>query len=232
MKIIISCSLAGLALLANTAFAGGMEGYGIPSNISVYGGASAGMATNEGACLADATSTDCEDSPTGSKYFAGVRATPSNQGFLATPTGVIPASSLPTIGVELGHMDLGENTAKGHVGRAAPGGFDSKLRSELSANYLSGVAYVPVAPRTELLGKIGAAYWKQNGSKTVAEDADLNTSSSNSGVSVLLGGGAQVNVTPNLAVRGEYERILGTAADTAYESDADLLSVGAVFSTY
>ncbi|OQW98289.1 MAG: hypothetical protein BWK73_52800 [Thiothrix lacustris] len=60
----------------------------------------------------------------------------------------------------------------------------------------------------------------------------ISTSSSNSGVSVLLGGGAQVNVTPNLAVRGEYERILGTAADTTYESDADLLSVGAVFSTY
>jgi len=130
------------------------------------------LATNEGACLADATSTDCEDSPTGSKYFAGVRASPNNQGFLATPTGVIPASSLPTLGVELGHMDLGENTANGTAGRS--GIYDSKLKSDLSANYLSGVAYVPVAPRTELLGKVGAAYWKQNGSKTVAEDADLN----------------------------------------------------------
>ncbi len=230
MKTIISCSLAGLTLLASAAFAGGMEGYGVPSNISIYGGASAGIATNDAACVADKTSTDCKDSSTGNKYFAGVRATPSNQGFLATPTGVIPASSLPTLGVELGHMDLGENTANGTAGRS--GIYDSTLKSELSANYLSGVAYVPVAPRTELLGKVGAAYWKQNGSKTVAEDTELNTASSNSGVSVLLGGGAQVNINPNLAVRGEYERILGTAADTAYESDADLLSIGAVFSTY
>lgn len=230
MKIIISCSLAGLALLANTAFAGGMEGYGIPSNISVYGGASAGRVTNDGACVADATSTDCKDSATGSKYFAGVRATPNSQGFLATPTGVIPSASLPTLGVEAGHMELGESTANGTAGRS--GIYDSKLKSELSANYLAGVGYVPVAPRTELLGKVGAAYWKQNGSKTVAEDTELNTSSTNSGVSLLLGGGAQVNINPNLAIRGEYERILGTAADTAYESDADLLSVGAVFSTY
>lgn len=229
MKTIISCSLAGLALLANTTYAGGMEGYGVPSNISAYAGASAGIASHEGACLADSTSTDCEDTSTGHKVFAGVRAAPNNNGFIATPAGVVPAASLPSLGLEAGYLDLGESTAKGKAGRADI--YDTNLHSDLSASYLAGVGYVPVAPRTELLGKVGAAYWKQNGSKEVPEDTDLNTTSTNSGVGMLLGGGAQVHINPNLSLRGEYEHIFGTAEDTEYQSDAGLLSVGAVFST-
>ncbi|MGB5599756.1 MAG: outer membrane beta-barrel protein [Thiothrix litoralis] len=230
MKTLISCSLAGMALWANATFAGGMEGYGVPSNVSLYAGASAGMASQDGACVADSTSTNCEDSATGSKFFAGLRATPNHNGFLATPGGVIPSASLPTLGIEVGHMDLGESTANGTAGRS--GIYDSKLSSELSASYLAGVGYVPVAPRTELLGKVGAAYWKQNGSKTVAEDPSMDTISTNSGLGMLLGGGAQVQVNPNLSLRGEYEHVFGTATDTPYESDAGLLSVGAVFSTF
>ncbi len=230
MKILLSCSIAGLALLANSVYAGGMEGYGVPSNISLYGGLSAGMSNHDGAC--DATTTDCEDSDSGHKAFVGLRADPSRNPneFWATPAGVMPATALPTMGVELGHMELGENTAQGKAGRA--GIYDSELQSELSASYVAGVGYVPVAPRTELIGKVGAAFWKQNGSKTVAEDSELNTTSTNSGVSMLLGAGAQVKLNPNLSLRGEYEHIMGTAADTAYEADAGLLSVGAVFSTF
>ncbi len=90
---------------------------------------------------------------------------------------------------------------------------------------------MPVAPRTELLGKVGAAFWKQDGSRKVPQDTDLNIQSANSGVGMLLGGGAQYKVNNNLSVRGEYERVLDTAKDTPYQSDADLLSIGAVFST-
>ena len=230
MKTLISCSLAGMALLANTAFAGGMEGYGVPSNVSLYAGASAGMASQEGACVADSTSTDCKDTDGGHKFFAGLRATPSRSGYLATPGGIIPSNSLPTLGVEAGYIELGESTANGTAGRS--GIYDTNLSSDLSASYLAGVGYVPVAPNTELLGKVGAAYWKQNGSKTVPEDTSMNTTSANSGLGMLLGGGAQVQINPNLALRGEYEHVFGTAADTEYESDASLLSVGAVFSTF
>lgn len=230
MKILLSCSVAGLALLANSVYAGGLEGYGAPSNVSLYGGLSAGLSSHDGACATD--TTDCKDGDTGRKTFVGLRAAPNQNPseLWATPAGVMPASSLPTMGVELGYMDLGENTAKGTAGRE--GIYDSELQSELSASYVAGVGYVPVAPRTELLGKVGAAFWKQNGSKTVAEDAELDTNSTNSGVSMLLGAGAQVKLNPNLSLRGEYERVLGTAAATDYEADASLLSVGAVFSTF
>lgn len=229
MKNIISCSLAGLALLANAAHAGGMEGYGVASNISAYGGASAGMATHEGGCLAANASTDCEDAAGGYKVFAGVRAAPNPDGYVVGPTGMMPSSALPTLGVEAGYMDLGDSTATGKTGRANI--YDANFSSDLSASYLAGVGYVPVAPRTELLGKVGAAFWEQTGKREVAQDTDLNIESVNSGVGLLLGGGAQYKVTDNLSVRGEYEHILGTAKDTAYESDAGLLSVGAVFST-
>lgn len=231
MKNIISCSIAGLALLANAANAGGMEGYGVPSNISVYGGGSIGMATHEGACLAANASDGCEDSMGAYKAFAGVRASPNPNGFVVGPTGVMPTSALPTVGMEAGYMVLGESTAQGHVGRPAPGGFDADFSSDLSASYLAGVGYVPVAPRTELLGKAGAAFWEQKGKRTVAEDSDQDIASTNSGTGLLVGGGAQYKVNDNLSVRGEYEHIFGTAKDTNYESDAGLLSVGAVFST-
>ncbi|WML91060.1 outer membrane beta-barrel protein [Thiothrix lacustris] len=230
MKTLISCALVGVGLLANVALAGGMEGYGIPSNVSLYGGASAGLTNQEGACVSDSTATDCNDASSGNKFFAGFRATPSQNGVVAMPGGVIPSASLPTLGAEIGQMDLGESTANGTAGRS--GIYDTKLTSDLSATYLAGVGYIPVAPRTELLGKVGAAYWKQNGSKVVPEDTSMNTTSSNSGLGMLLGGGAQVQINPNVSLRGEYEHVFGTAADTNYESDASLLSVGAVFSTF
>lgn len=230
MKTMISCSLAGLALLANVANAGGMEGYGVPSNVSLYGGASAGMANQEGACSAANASSNCDDSAGGYKVFVGSRVTPQGNGLVATPTGMMPSSSLPTLGVEAGYLDFGASTADGKAGRADI--FDANFSSDLSASYLAGVGYVPVAPRTELLGKAGAAFWKQNGKREVLQDTDLNIGTSNSGVGLLLGGGAQYKVSDNLAVRGEYEHVFGTASDTSYESDAGMYSIGAVFSTF
>lgn len=233
MKTTMTCS-AGLAVLtllaASMGHAGGMEGYGVPSNISAYGGASMGMTAHEGACtMAGAIGTDCEDSDSGHKFFAGVRAAPNTQGFITTPVGVVPSASLPTLGVEAGYMDLGESKAKGKAGRANI--YDTNLNSTLTANYVAAVGYVPVTPQVELLGKAGAAFWEQKGKRDVAQDPDLNMQTTNTGTGTLLGAGAQYRVTGNLSVRGEYERLLGTAKDTTAESDADLISVGAVLST-
>lgn len=229
MKTIISCSLAGLALLANAANAGGMEGYGIPSNVSLYAGASAGMANHDGACSAANVSSNCDDSASGYKVFAGAKIAPQTGNYVVTPGGVMPSAALPTLGVEAGYMDLGGGSSDGKAGRANI--YDAKSSSDLSASYLAGVGYMPVAPRTELLGKAGVAFWKQNGKREVPQDTDLNIETSNSGTGLLLGGGAQYQINENLSVRGEYEHVFGTAKDTPYESDAGLYSLGAVFST-
>lgn len=232
MKTTMTCS-TGLAVLtliaASSVYAGGMEGYGVPSNISAYGGASMGMTAHEGACtMAGAIGTDCDDSDTGYKVFAGLRAAP-NPGFITTPVGVMPSASLPTLGVEAGYMDLGESNAKGKAGRKDI--YDTNLNSTLTANYVAAVGYVPVTPQVELIGKAGAAFWEQKGKRTVPQDPDLDMQTTNTGTGTLIGAGAQYRVTGNLSVRGEYERLLSTAKDTKAESDADIISIGAVLST-
>lgn len=225
MKIYLSCSLAGFTLLANMAYAGGLEGYGVPSNLSFYAGGSVGTTSQDGACgaiTADEefiSSTGCNDSDTGYKAFVGTRISPK-----ANP------HMLPTLGAEAGYIDFGESTAEGHIVRS-PGGFDTQSKSELSSLYAAGVGYLPVAPRTELLGKAGVAYWEQDGKYEVPEDTERNTTNSSNGVGVLLGAGAQYQVNNNFTVRGEYEQVLDTASDTPFASDASLYSLGAIFST-
>ncbi|MFN3786450.1 MAG: outer membrane beta-barrel protein [Thiothrix sp.] len=233
MKTTMTCaaaSLAALVLLSRMTHAGGMEGYGVPSNVSAYGGASVGTAIHEGACtMAGAVGTACENSDGGHKFFAGIRATPTSQGFVTTPVGIVPSTFLPTLGVEAGYMDLGESTAKGKAGRANI--YDTNLSSALTANYVAAVGYLPVTPQVELIGKAGAAFWEQKGKRDVPQDPDLTVQTTNTGTGMLLGAGAQYRVTGNISVRGEYERLLGTAKDTPAKSDADLLSIGAVLST-
>lgn len=233
MKTYLSCSLAGLALLtASSVHAGGMEGYGVPSNMAFYGGASAGMSQYDGACAASSTSNECEDSSSGYKVFAGVRLSPNQHSRVMGPGGIsVPTASLPTLGAEIGYIDFGESTADDHVGRPAPGGFNADVSSEVSAVYAAGVGYLPVAQGTELIGKAGVAYWDQKGKLDVPTEPTLNNESSNSGVGLMLGAGAQYHINPNLSIRGEYEHIMGTGSDTSYESDASMLSLGAVFST-
>jgi len=222
MKTSLSCSLAGLALLLGSAHAGGLDGTGIPSNMSFYGGGSAGLAAQKGACGAVPSSTDCTDSGTGYKVFAGTRIEPQTTG----------ETTLPSLGAEVGYIDFGNSSANSTIlsARGVPIG-QSNANSKVTSVYAAGVGYLPVAPRTELIGKAGAAYWSQKGNVDVAVDPTLNSSASSSGVGLLLGGGAQYKLNDNFSVRGEYEHVFGTGNGTSYKSDASLLSVGAVFST-
>lgn len=235
MKTSISCSIAGLVLLANAAYAGGLEGFGVPSNMNFYGGGSVGMASENGACNATAGATNCEDSSTGYKVFAGARLNPKSDSvssFAVQADGSVAPSSLPALGVEAGYINFGESSAEGII--LSPRGIkigDSKTSNETSGMYLSAVGYMPVAPRTELIGKAGLLYWSQDGKLDAPADPTQNESSSESGVGTLLGAGAQYQVNDNLSIRGEYEKAFGVGSDTKYESDPGLLSVGAVFST-
>lgn len=180
--------------------------------------------------MAGSKGSNCAKDDNGHKFFAGIRAAPKPNGTLATPAGNIPSALLPTLGVELGHMELGKSKSDGKAGRRDI--YDAELSSTVTASYLAATGYMPLTPQVELIGKGGAAFWEQKGKKEVPQDPEINTETSNTGVGLLFGAGAQYRMTSNFAIRGEYERLLGTAADTSAESDADLLSVGAVFSTY
>ncbi|MEN9500764.1 MAG: hypothetical protein RI964_49 [Pseudomonadota bacterium] len=222
MKHYLSYSLAGVALLANAAYAGGMEGYGVPDNMTFYGGASIGGVNQDGACDVVDNTHDCKKPNNGYKVFAGTRFAP-----------MYDAQTLPSVGAEMGYIDFGESTSQGEI--LSERGFslgDANVSNNVSSTYLAGVGYLPVAPNTELIGKAGLALWQQDGKVAVPEDSALNSNSTNSGLGTLLGAGAQYRVNDNLSVRGEYEQVFDTAKDTSYKTDASLYSVGAVFSTY
>lgn len=222
-------------LLANTAEAGGgMEGFGVPSNMDFYGGGSVGMTSQDGACGSIANPTGCEDSDKGYKIFGGARLKPNTE-----------PGALPSLGVEGGYINFGESSATGDLmsgpeNRRVDQG-DIVSSSELSGIYAAGVAFMPVAPKTEILAKAGVMRWNQentykqtvldNGVPDPEDERNLSTSTSESGFGGLLGVGAQYQMTDNLAVRGEYERGFGIGKDSN-KTDPSLLSVGAVFSTY
>lgn len=222
-------------LLANTAEAGGgLEGYGVPSNMDFYGGGSVGMTSQDGACGSISNPTGCKDSDKGYKIFGGARLKPN------TAPG-----TLPSLGVEAGYINFGESSATGDLMNARPGFSEDQgditSSSELTGLYAAGVAFMPVAPRTEILAKAGVMRWSQknNYQQTVidggvpdpVDERNISTSTSESGFGGLLGVGAQYQMTDNLSVRGEYERGFGIGKD-ANKTEPSLLSVGAVFSTY
>lgn len=218
---------AGAALCANLANAGGLEGYGIPSNMDFYAGGSAGKATQASGCDVLNHQTTCEDSSNGYKLFAGTRLKPAVQ-----------TNGWPALGAEIGYMDLGESKAEGILsrrndadGNPIPIG-SSAASSDVAGVYAAATAFMPVAPRTEVLGKLGFMRWSQDQAVTTQEDGEqaVSTSSTDSGFSGMLGAGAQYQLNDNLSLRGEYEKVFGVGKD-GHETDPALLSVGAVFST-
>ena len=226
MKQYINWSIASALLLSQSivhAGGSGLTGSGVPSNMKFYAGASAGLSSHDGACKANADGLlSCDDNDTGYKVFGGVRLNPENSSVV-----------LPALGVEGGYINFGENKAEGDIlsSRKVPIGTGTSSNT-ITGTYLAGVGYMPVAENTEIMGKAGAVFWDQNYERTVANDPTLNAKTSDSGVGMLVGAGIQHKFSPNLAVRGEYERALKVGKDTVNETDASLLSVGAVFSTY
>lgn len=224
MKTYFSCSLAGIVLLAanNTHAGGGMEGFGVPSNMNFYIGASAGTAAQDGACDVLDNQNACDDSGSGYKVFAGTRLSPQTQN-----------ANLPVLGVEGGYINFGESTAKGDLINIRQFDIgDTSSSSNLSGFYAVATASKEIAPRTTLFGKGGALYWTQENETSIQETglSEVKTSSEESGFGGLLGLGAEYQMTDNLSVRGEYERGFGVGKDDT-KTDPSLLSVGAVFST-
>jgi hypothetical protein len=203
---IAASMILGLGLMfASTVEAGGTyqkQNWGVSPQAHIYGGASLG-ASNQGA-FDDGTTV-------GGKVFAGMKF---NQMF----------------GAELGYMSLGEAETES---KNAPGGrLLTKVTSDLDAIYAAGVGYVPVAPRTQMIGKAGVARWSQDSSRNVINIEEKSTAS-DSGLSPLIGIGAQYRVAPNMHLRGELEHIFNAGTeDTDQETGVDLLSLGFTFSTF
>ena len=129
-------------------------------------------------------------------------------------------------GAEFGYMKLGEVESTSLDGRLS-----THLKSDTSALYAAGLGYLPVAPNLELMGKLGAISWSQDSSKEIPL-IEERSSQSETGISPLLGVGAQYRVGQNMHLRGEWERAFSAgASDTEFETDVDLFTLGVTFST-
>lgn len=170
----------------------------------LYAGASIGMGQQGDTCNDPFFNGSCDNRDSAWKVFGGARFN-------------------PMLGAEIGYNQLG-NTRK----NGTSGGSNASMDNSLSGISASGVGYLPVAPDIEAFGKAGALFWNRETTQTTGTSS---TSSKADGVSPLLGVGAQYRLNDNLHLRGEWEHMFNTGADSVYETDADLYSVGLSYST-
>lgn len=181
-----------------------MMGSGFANGPKLYVGASAGSTKQSDTCNEPFFSGQCNDQDFAWKAFGGARIN-------------------PMLGAELSYYDLGDRSMEGTTG-----GSTAKLESSTTGTAIAGVGYVPLTSQIEAFGKAGAMAWDSKTSKT----SGTNTSHfDESGTSILLGGGAQFQMNSNLHLRGEWEHISNIGADSAYETDADVYSLGMSYST-
>jgi OmpA-OmpF porin, OOP family len=88
----------------------------------------------------------------------------------------------PSFALEAGAMRLGESR-------------DASGKVKGSGAFLDAVGVVPVAKEWSLLGRVGAAHARFNG-----------PTGDSSGTGLKLGAGVQYQLTPTVALRGEYEQ--------------------------
>lgn len=128
-----------------------------------------------------------------------------------------------SIGAELGYLQTGT------AGNEAAMPRDPDLKSQLVGLSASAMTYLPLNIRTELFGKLGGIYWDQDNTNRV-DLTGVTTTSDSTGLSPLLGIGAQYRLYQNMNLRAEWEHIFSTGED-ASESDVDVLSLGISMST-
>ena len=182
-----------------------MMGSDFTNGPKLYVGASAGSTKSGDTCNDPFFSGTCNDQDFAWKAFGGARFN-------------------PMMGVELGYYDLGSNSMNGTTG-----GSSAKLDSSTTGTSITGVGYVPLTPQIEAFGKAGAIAWDNKTSKTVG--SSLPEQENATGTSALIGGGAQFQMNSNLHLRGEWEHMFNIGSDSAYETDADLYSLGLSYST-
>ncbi|OQX12386.1 MAG: hypothetical protein BWK73_15145 [Thiothrix lacustris] len=181
-----------------------MMGSDFSNGPKLYVGGSVGSAKQSDTCNDPFFSGECDNEAVAWKAFGGARIN-------------------PMLGAEIGYYDLGDSNMNGTTG-----GSTAKLSNSTTGSVVAGVGYVPISPQLEAFGKAGAMAWE---SKTQKTSGSQSEATENSGTSILVGGGAQFQLNSNLHLRGEWEHLLNIGADSTYETDADLYSLGVSYST-
>jgi OOP family OmpA-OmpF porin len=97
--------------------------------------------------------------------------------------------------------------------------FDKEVQGanfEVTAFEVVGVASFPIADKLSVYGKLGFAMWE-------VEASAFGLSASDDGTDLTFGLGLQYDLTPKLALRGQWQRY------DVSDEDADLFSVGLIY---
>jgi opacity protein-like surface antigen len=202
-KQLALCLLVGLVGSAHADDAM-MQNAGFMNGPKLYVGGSLGSSQQGDTCNDPFFEGECNNKDMAWKAFGGVRVN-------------------PMVGAELSYNQMGKTSMNGKTGSSP-----ATMENTLTGTSVAGVGYVPVAPNIEAFGKAGAIFWQRETSATAGSKTEQ---SKDDGTSPLLGAGAQYQLNGNLHLRGEWEHMFNLNSDSDYETDADLYSIGLMYST-
>lgn len=129
------------------------------------------------------------------------------------------------IGFEAAYVNLGSWTTSATY--TTPAGSPRSSTTEVDGFQLSAVGTLPLNDAFSVFGKVGAFISSTDG--TVATSLGSG-SASGDGTDLIYGLGANWKINPSIGLRAEWERFQGLGVDGGSDFDADLYSLGAVFS--
>jgi OmpA-OmpF porin, OOP family len=148
------------------------------------------------------TLTSCDDKDTSFKIFGGYRFTRN-------------------LAVELAYVDLGTFHATG-----SGFGLPYDVKTELTGVTVQAVGIVPFGNELSMMGRVGAIFWDLRDSGTVGPFA---AGSSDSGVDIALGVGAQYKFIPNFGVRADLDYSPNLGNNNTGEDNVTAVSIGVAF---
>ncbi|OYY61841.1 MAG: hypothetical protein B7Y50_02985 [Hydrogenophilales bacterium 28-61-11] len=121
--------------------------------------------------------------------------------------------------VEGAYTNLGEASANSII--TVPGPAVANVTVEGEAWTVSALGIFPIGDKFSLFGRLGVNFWNADVSATATTSgASAALSGDDDGTDMVYGVGAAYSFTPNLSVRGEWERY------DLYDTDVDRLSAG------
>ncbi len=138
------------------------------------------------ATLGITSSSSTDDSDTGWKLFAGYKF-------------------MKYLAVEGAYTNLGEGTAHSIITAPVLGTVDTTL--EVEAWTVSALGILPLGDKFSLFGRLGVNFWNADVSAVATGGGTAAVAAGDDdGTDMVYGAGASYSFTPNLSVRGEWER--------------------------
>ena len=169
-----------------------------------YFGASIGRVSYSDSCsdTGGLAVTSCDDKDTSFKIFGGYRFTRN-------------------VAVEAAYVDLGSvRETRSFLGSPVD------IKVDGTGVTLQAVGIVPFGNEFSVMGRVGAIFWDLKSSASVSGISD---STSDTGVDIALGIGAQYKFAPNFGVRADLDYYPNLGNNNTGEDDVKAISIGVVF---